>query len=136
MSESARTVSVRAVWASGYRCTVSARQHRIPVDEPTWARGTDTGSTPTELFLASLGSCFALAIGHVASKHGIEIGCIDIEVTGTYDGPSFRALTLDVRVETPEEDRVDDLLERARKVCYVSNTLAHPPPVVVRRVGP
>ncbi|GAC1388783.1 MAG: hypothetical protein NVSMB4_14930 [Acidimicrobiales bacterium] len=134
MTDPPRTLSVRAVWGGGYRCEVSARQHRILVDEPTTVGGTDTGSTPTELFLASLGSCFALALGHVAAKRGLELGAVDIDVTGIYDGPSFRSLTLDVRVETPDPDGVDDLLERARKVCYVSNTLAHPPEVIVRRV--
>ncbi len=134
MTDPSRSLSVRAVWGGGYRCEVAARHHRILVDEPATAQGTDTGSTPTELFLASLGSCFALAIHHVATKRGIDIRGIEIEATGTYEGPSFRALALDVAIDAElDEDRIAGLIERAKAVCYISNTLAHPPPVTVRQ---
>lgn len=134
MSTPARSLAVTAAWDGGYRCEVTARQHRVVVDEPESAKGTDTGATPTELFLASLGSCFTLAVYHVAAKRGIDLRAVQIEVTGNYSGPSFAALELEVRIDADLDDHgVDDLLARARAVCYVSNTLAKPPPVVIRR---
>ncbi|MGI8753101.1 MAG: OsmC family protein [Acidimicrobiales bacterium] len=135
MTDPARTLTVTAVWGGGYRCEVAARQHRIQVDEPVSVQGTDTGSTPTELFLASLGSCFALALHHVAAKRGLEILSLQISVTGTYSGPSFGDLGLDIAIEANTDDAViADLIDRAKAVCYISNTLDHPPPVAVRRV--
>jgi uncharacterized OsmC-like protein len=128
-----KTLSVRAVWQGGYRCEVRTRHHRIAVDEPASAGGTDTGPGPTELLLASLGSCFALAVGHVGAKRGITVGAVEVAVTGTYDGPSFREVALDVYVDA-DEAHVDDLLERARAICYVSNTMMRGPAITVRRV--
>lgn len=100
MNDSVRTLMVNAVWEGGYRCEVAARQHRVMVDEPVSAQGSDAGSTPTELFLASLGSCFALAVHHVAAKRSLELRAIEIEVRGTYSGPSFSNLELEVRVDS------------------------------------
>jgi uncharacterized OsmC-like protein len=126
------TRTVRAVWQGGYRCEVISRQHHIVVDEPLEVGGTDAGPGPTDLLLASLGSCFTLAVGHVAAKRGIAVGAIEVTVTGTYEGPSFRDLAIDVYLDAPE-DRIEELLRRAQAVCYVSNTLARGPSLQVRR---
>lgn len=135
MTDAPLPLTVKAVWGGEYRCEVVARQHRILVDEPESAHGTDTGSTPTELFLAALGSCFTLALYHVATKRGLEIRSLEIEVTGSYQGPSFGDLALDIAIDADADDAgIATLIDRARAVCYVSNTLAHPPPVAVRRV--
>ncbi|MDP9073314.1 MAG: OsmC family protein [Actinomycetota bacterium] len=127
-----KTLSVQAAWQGGYRCEVTTRQHRIQVDEPASAGGTDSGPGPTELLLASLASCFTLAVFHVASKRGIDLRAVDVTVTGTYAGPSFSDLALDVAVDAAE-DRIDELLERAKALCYVSNTLVRGPTLTVRR---
>jgi uncharacterized OsmC-like protein len=111
---------------------VATRHHKIAVDEPVAAGGSDTGPGPTELLLASLGSCFTLAVGHVAAKRGIPVNAIEVVVTGTYDGPSFRDFVVDVYIDAAEE-RIDELLERAKSVCYVSNTLRRTPSLTVRR---
>lgn len=131
-----RTLTVTATWGGGYRCEVAARQHHIVVDEPESAHGTDTGATPTELLLASLGSCFTLALYHVAAKRNIELRSIEIAATGTYTGLAFSALDLVIHIDADADDGgIEDLIERAKAVCYVSNTLAEPPPVTVHRVA-
>ncbi len=129
-----KTLSVHAVWQGDYRCQVTARHHLIAVDEPESAGGGDTGPGPTELLLASLGSCFALAVGHVGAKRGIPVRAVEVAVTGTYAGPSFSDLVLEVYVDADEE-QVDELLERAKAICYVSNTLLRGPSLTVRRSG-
>jgi uncharacterized OsmC-like protein len=130
-----KTLSVQAVWHGGYRCEVATRQHRIVVDEPASVGGSDTGPGPTELLLASLGSCFTLAVSHVAAKRGIDLRAVEVAVTGTYAGPSFSDLVLDVYIDADEE-RIDELLERAKALCYVSNTLVRGPSLTVRRTAP
>ncbi len=125
--------SVAAHWRGGYRCEVTARSHTWTVDEPETAGGDDTGPQPTELLLGALASCFALAIGHVAGKRGIELTAVDVQAVGTYAGPSFSDFVLEVRVEG-DESRIAELLERARAVCFVSNTLARSPALELRRV--
>lgn len=114
------------MWKGGYQCTVRARHFDIPTDEPPSAGGEDTGPMPTEVFLASLASCFCMAVYHVARKRDIVLSSLEVSVSGEYEGPRFRRLRVDVR-PGDEIDDLQKLLERAFAVCYVSNTLRNPP---------
>ena len=117
-----KTLSVEATWEGGYRCTVASRQFRIRIDEPEKAGGGDTGPQPSEVFLASLAGCFTLALYHVAAKRSIELPDITVKATGTYEGPGFVRLAVEVKSGAPLEV-LESLIEPAKRVCYVSNTL-------------
>jgi len=117
-----KTLSVESTWEGGYRCTVTTRQFRIRIDEPESAGGGDTGPQPSEVFLASLAGCFTLALYHVAKKRSIELTDITVRATGTYDGPGFAHLAIEVK-SSASPDVVESLIEPAKRVCYVSNTL-------------
>lgn len=132
MSDAPKTRTVTGAWQGGYRCEVTAGRHRIVIDEPDSAGGTDTGPQPTDVFLASLSSCFTLAVYHVAKKRSITINALDVKVTGTYEGLAFRDLLVEVALDA-DTDQADLLLERAKAVCYVSNTLTKGPTLTVRR---
>ncbi len=123
-------MKVTAHWSGGYRCRVSVRQFELLADEPEEvAGGTDTGPTPTELLLASLATCFTMALAHVARKRRIELAAdLNVTAAGEHDGPSFGALRVEVRSSQPRE-QLEPLLERAAALCYVSNTLRGAPPV-------
>jgi putative redox protein len=117
-----KTLSVAATWEGGYRCRMEVRGFEMVADEPKAAGGEDGGPQPSELFLASLASCFAMAIYHVAKKRELELTDLAVRATGEYEGPKFARLTLEVSSGTPR-DVLDLLIERAKAVCYVSNTL-------------
>ncbi len=117
-----KTLSVESTWEGGYRCTVTTRQFRIRIDEPESAGGGDTGPQPSEVFLASLAGCFTLALYHVAKKRSIELPDITVRATGTYEGPGFAHLAIEVK-SSASPDVVESLIEPAKRVCYVSNTL-------------
>ena len=123
--------TVTARWESGYRAVVNARNFELIVDEPAWADGTDTGPMPTEYLLASLASCFAISLGFAARKRNIDLGPFDLRVVGHYDGPSFQNFEIHVKLERPAPDNIDVLLAHAKRICYVSNTLARNPAVAV-----
>jgi putative redox protein len=130
-------VEVTAYWSGGYRCRIPIRQFELTADEPeSVAGGTDTGPTPTELFLASLATCFTMALAHIARKRRVELPD-DLAVTavGEYDGPSFGGLRVEVSSSHPAEE-LERLVEWAAGVCYVSNTLRNAPKVhyVIRPV--
>ena len=116
------TLMVEATWDGGYRCTVATRQFRIRIDEPESAGGEDTGPQPSEVFLASLAGCFTLALYHVAKKHNIELPDISVRATGHYEGPGFARLAVEVKSGAAREV-MEPLIEPAKRVCYVSNTL-------------
>ena len=117
-----KRLSVESTWEGGYRCTVASRQFRIRIDEPESAGGGDTGPQPSEVFLASLAGCFTLALYHVAAKRSIELPDIHVKATGTYEGPGFARLAIEV-TSGAARDVMESLIEPAKRVCYVSNTL-------------
>lgn len=125
--------SAVAVWRGGWRCDVQAGSFELVVDEPSSAGGTGMGPMPTDLLLASLSSCYALALAWAARKRGFELPDLAVTATGTYEGPRFASLELTVSTSL-DVDRLTPLLEPARRVCYVSNTLAHTPPITVTLV--
>jgi len=128
-----KTLSVEATWEGGYRCTVASRQFRIRIDEPESSGGGDTGPQPSEVFLASLAGCFTLAMYHVAAKRNIELPDLTVTATGTYEGPGFARLAVEVNSGAPREV-LESLVEPAKRVCYVSNTLRNVSEVEVRLV--
>ena len=129
-AERAGTNSARALWTGGWRCEVEAGGFSLVVDEPASVGGTGTGPMPTDLLMASLSSCYALALAWAARKQGIELPDLEVTATGTYQGTKFAALVLTVESSLPEQQLVT-LLEPARRACYVSNTFAHVPSVTV-----
>jgi putative redox protein len=119
-----------ATWRGGWLCSVDAGGFPLTVDEPPSAGGTGRGPMPTDLLLASLCSCYALALAWAARRQGVELPDLSVVATGTYDGQCFGALELTVRTSLPAE-QVEPLLEPAKRVCYVSNTLLDPPGIDV-----
>jgi putative redox protein len=117
-----KNLTVEATWEGGYRCTVATRQFRITIDEPESAGGGDTGPQPSEVFLAALAGCFTLALYHAAKKREIELPDITVRATGTYQGPGFGRLAVEVK-SGADRDVLESLIEPAKRVCYVSNTL-------------
>ena len=130
----ADALEVTATWEGGYATTVQARGHRIPVDEPESAGGADGGAMPTEVFCAALASCFCLAVAHVARRDGDpEPTGLTVDVRAERAGRELRYGTIVVtaRAAIPA-DELESLATRARRVCWVSNTLAKPPAVEYR----
>lgn len=120
---SSRKVSAR--WEPGpVRCEVAADGFIIPVDEPVSVGGTGAAPQPTDLFLASLASCFTLALVHSAGKRMIALSSVRVDVVGDYAaGRRFDAVHLIVDIVGPSPEELGDLLRAAERVCYVTNTL-------------
>jgi len=124
-----------ATWHGGWLCSVEAGGFRLTVDEPPSAGGTGRGPMPTDLLLASLSSCYALALAWAARQRGFELPDLQVTATGRYGGPRFTSLTLTVATSLPAE-QVAPLLEPATRACYVSNTFRAVPDVAVRMADP
>jgi putative redox protein len=120
------TVRLTAVWQGGYHVRTTARGFEVVVDEPPEAGGEDHGPMPTELFLASLATCFAASVAHAARKLDVVLPDLTVEADGSYTGLRFSALRLSVRSTLPRS-QLEPLVERARNYCYVSNTLLTTP---------
>ena len=123
-----RVVSTR--WEGGMRAVARAGDFELVVDEPKESGGTDTGPQPTDLFLASVSSCFALALAFVARRRGVEVVDLEVTATGRYDGLRFDQIGLAIASASPRAVVVD-LLDEAQRLCYVSNTLRQRPRLTV-----
>ena len=128
--ERSDTNSARALWTGGWRCEVEAGGFSLVVDEPAHVGGTGTGPMPTDLLLASLSSCYALALAWAARKRGFELPDLEVTATGTYRGTKFSELLLTVE-SSLDPAELTALVEPAKRACYVSNTFAHVPTVTV-----
>jgi uncharacterized OsmC-like protein len=117
-----KQLAVEATWEGNYRCRVQLTTGELIIDEPVSAGGAGSGPPPTEVFLASLASCFTLAVHHVARKRGLTLPDLSVRAIGEYDGPRYGRLTVEVTSTLPATE-LEPLVERAAAVCYVSNTL-------------
>jgi uncharacterized OsmC-like protein len=112
------------------RAVTQVGRFDLVVDEPEKAGGTDTGPQPTDLLLASISSCLALAIAFVAKKRGIDLDGLEVTGVGVYKGLRFERVSLSVSSGTPQ-DVLTDLIPEAERLCYVSNTLRRQPELTV-----
>jgi putative redox protein len=121
----AEFLEVTAAWQGGYQSLVNARGHEIPVDEPERAGGANLGMMPTEVFCAAVASCYCLALAHVAAKRSVELPGLNVIVRAERAGRELRygRLVVRARADVPD-DLIATLIEPARRVCWVSNTLA------------
>lgn len=120
---------------SGYASQVRARNHSLWADEPRTVGGTDSGPSPYELLLASLGTCVAMTIRMYADRKGWPLtgasvslsqdriqaeDCRDCESPG---GPVLRITKrLELRGDLDDEQR-SRLMEIADR-CPVQRSLS------------
>ena len=125
-----KALEVTATYHGAFAATVEARGREIEVDEPVESGGQDEGVMPTELLMASLASCFALAIGHCARKRDQELPGLRVRVDAERAGTELRygRVVVTAAADVPPAE-LAALVERARRFCWVSNTLARPPEI-------
>jgi uncharacterized OsmC-like protein len=125
-----------AEWRGGFTTEVSGRGHRLTADEPLSVGGTDSGPMPTELLTAGLASCFCMAVAFAATKRGIDVRDLAVDVIATRAGKELRYghYEIAVRSDLPES-ALERLVEAAKRYCWVTNTLAQPPELSYRVHG-
>ena len=118
----------------GYRATVDVRGHAIAVDEPPEHGANDDGVMPTELLASALASCFALALAHAAGREGEELPGLRVDVEAERAGRELRygRMTVFAQADVP----LEPYMEKARRLCWVSNSFAAPPDIEYRTEDP
>ena len=80
-----KKVTVTAHQTESMRMDLTARHHRIIIDQPATGGGHDAGPTPLEYFIASLAGCIG-AIGRiVARQQKLNVRWMDLIVEGDID---------------------------------------------------
>ncbi len=123
-------IEAKAEWKKNLQVRVDVRQFQVDVDEPPQYHGEDTGMMPTELFISSLASCFCMALVFVAKKKRVDVVDMRVDVSAEADTKNFRYSKLIVKVLSSVPDsKLKDLVEQAKKYCYVSNTISQSCPI-------
>ena len=118
---------------TGDRFEIEIRGHRVVVDQPESIGGEDVGPTPTELFVASLGSCVGFYARRYLARHRLDSTGLTVEVAYDMATKPSRVGEVTLRVVVPAgvpEERRAGLLAAAGH-CTVHNTLTTPPEVRV-----
>ena len=114
---------------------VGIRDHRVVVDQPKDAGGDDLGPTPTELFVASLGTCAGFYAERYLRRHGLpdEGLCVRASFEMANDRPP-RVASVDLRVILPEAIPAERLpaLRRVIEACTVHNSIRMEPAIGIQ----
>jgi putative redox protein len=130
---------VEVSYLGGESYAVATRGHTLLTDQPAAAGGADTAMTPTELLVASLGSCVAFYAGRYLARHGLNRGGLHVTAafTTATDRPARVGevrLTIWVPGDMPPS-REAALLAVASH-CTVHNTLRQAPDVAIDLARP
>ena len=111
---------------------ISARGHRVICDQPRDNLGEDTGMTPPELMLASIGSCAGYYAVEYLNTRGLPSKDLVVRVTAEKAAHPARLGSFHIEVLTPDLDqRHRTGVLRAVKACLIHNTLLTPPNIEV-----
>lgn len=114
------------------RFSAAARGHEIISDQPAENSGTDTGMTPPELLLASLGTCAGYYAAQYLKARNLPAEGLEVRVTAEKALKPARLDKFRVEVKLPGLDPKHEAgMLRAVQHCLIHNTLLHPPAVEI-----
>lgn len=139
-----KTVSVESTLNDKFVIESDIRGHKVVIDQPTNAAGTDTGPTPLELVFASLAGCIGTIGRIVAMQKKIALRGMTIKVEGDLDTDGllgkpidgrvgFEGITIavDVDADMTDEEKLAFVHEVDHR-CPVSENLLHETPINVK----
>lgn len=105
-----------------YQTQVSTGSHTITVDEPASREGTDTGMTPMDLLLASLGSCTSITLRMYINRKMWVVDEINIDLQ-LYKVSGGTMITRDISFKGMLTDEQKKRLEQIADACPVHKML-------------
>jgi len=124
--------NAKIIYQGGKKFLAQNNAHNIIIDLPVGSGGEDSGPTPPEVFIDSLGSCIGVYVIGYCKTAGINTEGLTIDVTWekeTKNKPNF-IKNIDVKIDLPNVDigpRKAALLKVAES-CLIHQTIkAHPP---------
>jgi putative redox protein len=125
---------IQVSYLCGESYEVATRGHAVLTDQPASQGGDDAGMTPTELLVASLGSCVAFYAGRYLDRHGLKRDKLRViaDFTVATDRPA-RVNQVRLRIVLPggiPAGREAALLAVASH-CTVHNTMRREPDITI-----
>jgi uncharacterized OsmC-like protein len=122
-------MEVRVKQVDGVRFSIQSRSHTVLCDQPAENGGQDSGMTPPEFLLASLGSCAAFYAVQYLKARKLALGGVEVSVTAEKLKQPARVGNFRVQVTCPVPLTADQEtgLMRSVESCLIHNTLLSPP---------
>jgi uncharacterized OsmC-like protein len=129
-------------------CQTQRREtpHTFIKDEPELLLGKDKGANPVEYLLAGLAGCITTSLVAHAAARGVKIESIESTLEGDIDlqgllqidksvNPGYQGINISFKIESDASDEVlQELIELAKNVSPVVNTVSKPTPINVSLV--
>jgi len=129
-------MDIRVKYLGGKKFEMIARNHHLIADQPFDNDGADTGMTPTELFLSSVGACAAYYAHEYLQARCLPHEDLEIRVSAEKGDRPVRITSLRLNVIAPAlNQRHRDGVLRAVDACLIKNTLVVPPHIEVTVSG-
>jgi len=121
-----------------------SRPHEFVKDESQILLGNDNGANPVEYLLAGLAGCITTSLVCHAAAKGVKIHSIESTLEGDIDlqgllqtdksvNPGYQGINISFKIESDApEETLQDLIELAKNVSPVANTISRPTPLNVR----
>jgi putative redox protein len=102
--------------SAGYAQVIRAGAHQIAADEPKSSGGTDTGQSPYQLLLSSLGACTSITLRMYAQRKGWELGEEVVDLFFSKNDDGSESIEREVRFSAPlSPEQLTRLAEIAEK---------------------
>lgn len=123
-------MQAKIVQKQGYSFETDIRGHRFPLDIPKTQQGGDTGPTPKEWLLASIGGCSAMDVVAFLGKHKIAYDSIAVTAnadTTTTQPKVFTSVnvTYEIGAKDPNIEKIIEAVRQSMTLyCGVSAMIA------------
>jgi len=108
----------------------TARGHRVVCDQPPDNGGADSGMTPPEFLLVSLGTCAGFYAAQYLKLHKLPEEGLEVHVSAEKAKAPARLGTFRIEVIAPGlDERHTEGVLRAVRACLVHNTLLNAPAI-------
>jgi uncharacterized OsmC-like protein len=103
-------------WTGGFRAVATTRSHTIAYDEPEGLDATDTAASAHEHLLSAIGACITVGFVLNATRQGVAVERLSVDVDGTFDdigrwaglndtgNPGYRGVRARVAVKADADD--------------------------------
>jgi len=123
-------MEVRIQHLGNVKFEATTRGHRVISDQPPANGGADTGMTPPELLLASLGTCAGFYAAQYLKNHYLPTEGLEILVSGEKARQPARLGQFRIGVMVPGLDPQHEAgVQRAVHACLIHNTLLNAPAI-------
>jgi uncharacterized OsmC-like protein len=141
---SKKTVTVESKLNEKFVIESDIRGHKVIIDQPANAGGSDTGPTPLEMLFFALAGCIGSIARIVAMQERIDLKGMNIKVEGDLDTDGllgkpidgrngFEGITITVEVDADMSDAEKEaFIHKVDSRCPVSENLMNATPVSIQ----